>query len=972
MPNAPITLLPRTEKALSVTAERILQNHHERLPDLSSVVVILPDLQAAPRLRRALQQGAEIRGHSALLGPTIETLSGWLSDTPIECGEVPGSIGRELMLVEALREHNSLFGTASPWLLCDSLIELFDELTLQQQPLPDSLDTFTDQLTAAYALTKSSSSLGREAKLVHTLWQAWHEQHQAEGKCDVSQAKLLQIAAKLTEESGDQHLYLCGSTQFKAAELELIKQRLLQGQADLILQGALTEVRYHPDATVTSLLSRLSDIDRENRPTESPFSQLLNTLYNHGSLPIGQRAEQFAASYPESPVTDRIKIVEANGSEQEAIAVDIQVRRWLLHDKRESIAVVTEDRRLARRVRALLERSGITINDSAGWALSTTSAAAALERWLETVEEDFAQQPLIDLLKSPFVFPEQAEAERLATLYRLEQDIIQRENIARGLERYRRHLHYRQRRLNWSNEITTSIEQLLDRLADAAGPLLKLIDGQRHKPERYLEALQESMKRLGMSSAFDHDLAGARVSQVIATLLAALPGRHLPMEWEEFRVWLGRSLETHNFRLRDGAAPVELISLAQSTLGEYDGVIIAGCDQEHLPGSGGHSPFFNDQVRRELGLTTRLDRTNEQFHHFRNLLEAAPAICLTLRREQDGEEIIPSPWLESLRTFHLSAYDDALLDQQLMALLNEPRNQMIRCDTDESPAPVERPTPQLPRGIMPESFSASSHQRLIDCPYRFFAADGLRLKPLEEIREALAKSDYGERVHRCLQAFHGDIEGLPGPYREAFTKTNRQQALELLIAISNTVFASDLEDNFQHRGWLRQWLSTIPSYIDWQIDHAEQWRVKGVEQKVEQRTMGGVALNGRLDRIDQGSEGLDIIDYKSGGAPKQIDVESGEAVQLPTYAMLMSEPVNRVEYLMLDSSRGTRTGAALEGDDLTELALENSERLEALQGMILEGHPLTAWGDNKTCSYCEMDGICRKAAWNHFEPDSSD
>jgi ATP-dependent helicase/nuclease subunit B len=33
---------------------------------------------------------------------------------------------------------------------------------------------------------------------------------------------------------------------------------------------------------------------------------------------------------------------------------------------------------------------------------------------------------------------------------------------------------------------------------------------------------------------------------------------------------------------------------------------------------------------------------------------------------------------------------------------------------------------------------------------------------------------------------------------------------------------------------------------------------------------------------------------------------------------------------------------------------------------ITAGTPLPAWGDEDTCRYCEMDGLCRKQAW----PDS--
>src|SRR3989304_1660878 len=81
-----------------------------------------------------------------------------------------------------------------------------------------------------------------------------------------------------------------------------------------------------------------------------------------------------------------------------------------------------------------------------GLALSPTSAAATLERWLEILEEDFDHQPLLDFLKSPFILPDEDTDSRLETVYRLEQDIILHENIARGLNRYTQHLKYPRKR----------------------------------------------------------------------------------------------------------------------------------------------------------------------------------------------------------------------------------------------------------------------------------------------------------------------------------------------------------------------------------------------------------------------------------------------------------------------------------------------------------------------------------------------
>ena len=143
---------------------------------------------------------------------------------------------------------------------------------------------------------------------------------------------------------------------------------------------------------------------------------------------FSSRSDSTRARSPQSPLAEGMEIFAASSAEQEALAIDLQVRRWLL-EGRQPLGIVTEDRRLARRVRALLERSGIHLQDSGGWALSTTSAAAALERWLETVEEDFDHQPLLDVLKSPFIFPDVDPDLHGSRVYRLEQDRITSYNV---------------------------------------------------------------------------------------------------------------------------------------------------------------------------------------------------------------------------------------------------------------------------------------------------------------------------------------------------------------------------------------------------------------------------------------------------------------------------------------------------------------------------------------------------------------
>jgi ATP-dependent helicase/nuclease subunit B len=105
-----------------------------------------------------------------------------------------------------------------------------------------------------------------------------------------------------------------------------------------------------------------------------------------------------------------------------------------------------------------------------------------------------------------------------------------------------------------------------------------------------------------------------------------------------------------------------------------------------------------------------------------------------------------------------------------------------------------------------------------------------------------------------------------------------------------------------------------------------------------------------------------IIDYKTGSVPKQPEVDTGEAVQLPSYALLQASIPAAVQYVQLDNNR-VRTGSQLEGAALADLSAGVLERLETVLAEITDGTPLPAWGDADTCKYCEMDGLCRKQAW---------
>jgi ATP-dependent helicase/nuclease subunit B len=954
-----VHLVPFSGDPLAQAARDILRHFRDRLPDLTGCQVLVAQDLCAPQLRSELLKQSEELGFQALLGPRVERLDRWLQRVTPTGRTVLKRPAQELVLAEALRAANPIYVNTDPWLLSDQLLTLFDELTRHEVDVSCDAESFQARLATGYSIAHQSVPLQQEAGLLYTLWRAWREQLATDQALDPATAYRMQLE---TAGSDTSMLWLVGFVQLAPAEARWLRALLERKRARIIVHGAPAPSINQPTSPVTKMLAQLGvETSLSGNENPDPYSNFIDTVFAaETGVNLADRAKQFAEHYGEDPVGSRLRVLRAADPEQEAQAVAVQIRRWLL-EGRQSIALITEDRRIARRVRALLEASEVPLDDAGGWALSTTSAAASVERWLETVEEDFACGPLLDTLKSPFVSFGERDT-HLGHVRRFEQDIVLHENVKRSLTRYRQQLDSRARRLpEWSEPMRQSLQALLARLELAADPLIRLLRG-KHPVLSFVQGLWNSLAELGTLALLSRDAAGRQLVEAIEELCRAAEHAQIDLEWTEFRHWLGRHLERATFLAPANGGPVKLSTLTQTRACRFSAVIVAGCSSEHLPGTTPSAPFFNQRVRAELGLPTWPETVACKLYDFCRLLHAATDIVLTCHREHDGEPTVASPWLDLLDIFYRSAYGKSLEDTVLLELTRLPNVRPATPDRAPLPKKSERPAPPLDSSLAPDTWSVYAHQRLIDCPYRFFAADALRLKPQDEIRETLSKSDYGSLVHLILQAFNSDVAGLPGPWQGPLSTQHFQPAFDLLTLIGRKVFAAAVRENFQARGWLRLWMKVSSGYLDWEIKRRQEWLPLSIELKAERQIAAELRMKGRIDRIDQHSDALAVVDYKTGRPPRKEDVECAEAVQLPSYALLVDTPVDRLEYLEFTRD-GVRLHDCLQGEELQALVSSITDRLVNLSQALRKQAKLPAWGTPEVCAYCEFSGVCRRAMW---------
>jgi hypothetical protein len=158
------------------------------------------------------------------------------------------------------------------------------------------------------------------------------------------------------------------------------------------------------------------------------------------------------------------------------------------------------------------------------------------------------------------------------------------------------------------------------------------------------------------------------------------------------------------------------------------------------------------------------------------------------------------------------------------------------------------------------------------------------------------------------------------------------------------------------------------------VEATELW--VGQESGVD---VGGLAIRGRIDRVDSTPEGaLFIIDYKSGSVPAKGKIGTAEGLQLPLYMLALAQerPGRRVVGgAYLSPRRKERSGVVMAGcegvlgaetgscriaeDDALEQLLQDALNLarEGAEGM--RSGNIAPLADRACPLWCRLGPICR-------------
>ena len=877
--------------------------------DLSGVRVVLPAYAHA----RALKEGLLQCLGGSFAAPRIVTLDGWCGQLPPDAAEPASPASRLMDLYAELRQHGWLKKLFSARRntdllpLAQVLLTLSDELTRALLPAA-ARDPGAGRRQWQQALAHLSPTAQRvvsdEAQLVWSIWQA-----QLDGSDPAARRyeRMMRIA-----DAADAPLYWIAATPpdgYDAAFLESYART--QDVRVLTLDWR---------APAPLLARAWPELAAPEPAAPEPAAFELNGA--GGGARVSETAWQ----------PDGLRLSPASGLEQEAQRGAQTVIDWLQSGKRE-IAVVAQDRVVARRLRALLERAQVFVADETGWKLSTTRAASAVASWFELVASRAETPALLDLLKSPYVLTGLDGKQGQVMAIEL---ALRNANVQGGWDAVARAL---------SGKAGSGVVLRLSRQA-------ALFAG-RKSLAQWSRLTRACFDELDIWPALERDAAGAQVVALLEAIASDCARTAQEFSFAEWRSFVGLQLESTSFLPGERDRRVAMLTLNGARLRSFDAVLVLGCDAEHLPSQTGESLFFANGVRRELGLDTRETLQLRQLRDFAALLCSNACVVLSWQEQRNGEPNPVSAWIERLELVQERAGEPA-------PALH--RAEIARRECRSHPPIMPRPAAGE---LLPEKLSAGGYASLVACPYQFFAARMLRLSGIEELSDMPEKRDYGEWLHQILFRYHTALNerALSG------NAVSPEQRAALLQELSAALFEEEAAGNAAVLGYYVRWKKTMPAYLAWAGQReAQGWRFVFGERQFEQVlrfSRGEILLHGRIDRVDESAEGdgsLALLDYKTRGAASLREkLKEGEDRQLAFYAILAGMAFEEAQYLSLDA-QGDKL-SAVPAPDISAAAATLQAQLTANLDAIAAGSSLPATGVEDVCAYCAMRGLCRKGAW---------
>lgn len=920
------TILPGQPMA-QIAAHHVLKQVGD---NLANAVLLLPTRRACTLMRLALLDA--LGGKTVLLprilpiGDLEQELPGLLPPSLLgKLASIPpampewrrlGLLMQQVIAFERGRQGDISFAHALG--LANDLAKLQDQCARNGVPL--TMDRLRAMEIPAHYAEHWESSL----KFLTIVAGTWPDIEREEGSIIATkrQVHLLTLLAEAWETTPpSMPVFAIGSTASQPITARLIRAIAASAGGEVILPGLDPQIDEPRWACITAghpLFHIKSLLDGWNlKPSEVtllgdavPETIWLNALACSDDVP-NWRNYQPAAH-------DHLKLIACAHGEEEARVLTLLIREALEQGKR--TALVTPDEGLMQRVGMHLKRYNITPDRLKQGTLATTETGSLWLAMMQFVATPSRVLPLLALLRHPLL-----ETQWHAWLLEAEPEF-------RGLVNH------------MPGQLPRLSPELRDRPehAAAAGLIrgLAALNRRRFLPSQWLEHLSAlaQVENGEGAEAVSEALENLRYADVLGEL-----------DGDGFTALLTEALgEAWRGGIHEAHPGITMLTPVEARLQQFDRILLANMQDQLWPGLASPSAWLNLAQQQALGLPSPEEHTSLMAHDIL-LLGSNAEVVMTCPTREQGSPTTPSRFIERLIAF-LAVH--GIKKETLQA--NHYLHWAHAMHEATNYIPAEAPQPKPSRDRRPATMNVSHLDYMASDPYWLYARYVLRLREMDPIDAEPEAKELGIIIHAAMKQLTQHWEQTQRPAEPAELAAILRQALV------------PFESRPEARLFWQDRLSRALDYVNTQeiLRHTEPVHVE--PEKSVSQSIGALKLQGRIDRLEVGMDGVRIGDYKTGEAPTAKKILNGEAMQLLAYAMLLEaegKPVAGVDYWELPAGR--RTGGI---NNLDAADMRANGLLEKLDAMLVDlmnpGTALLAKPLNKTERYANpYDGISRYDEW---------
>ncbi len=635
-----------------------------------------------------------------------------------------------------------------------------------------------------------------------------------------------------------------------------------------------------------------------------------------------------ASTHQLASALDHFNLIETATEREEAEVIALILREAIV-TRHQTAALVTPDRRLARRVFAHMEKWDLLIDDSGGEPLSRTRAGAFSDLVIEAVSNDFAPVTLLSLLKHPLTRLNRPVGEMRKAARALELFALRQHRLESGLFSIRRNLQRARHRMENNSERHPVIrrlreedllaaDRLLDDLEEVFADLIKVF---RHHEKLGLKQFAQLHRQALVKIAARPDEEELPAQGDL--FAASPPEEEDPLEEpppdgepdadtvdedEDSELWereAGEALAAFFDSLLEQVHPArttarEYAGLYHSLMSDQvvrnrrpvhprlfmwgpmearllsaDIVVLGALNEGSWPQPADADAWLSRPMRAEVGLPSPERRIGRSAHDMAQVL-GANRVYLTRATRIDGVPSVPSRWLLRMQAL----CKGAKLEKRLRPPASERWLDLARerDRVSNSSDRIARPNPVPPLTARPRRLPVTSIEKWIANPYAIFAGQILKLSPLPELGREPDAAMRGQIIHNALHRFS-----------TLYAQELPEETGELLAQMGHEA----MDRLGDHARIIAFWKPQFARFAQWfgETEPARRHDLARHLTELEGRMSfdspaGEFTLTARADRIDLRENGsVVIIDYKSSSRTPG-EVWAMKSPQLPLEAAI--------------------------------------------------------------------------------------